>query len=194
MWGSGFSAGNDDEEQTVLTIAQLIQFHAKKRKRPDTSRSLHEVNVPVPTYIALKVHGETRSKDIVDTLHKMGISISYDHLKKITAGLANRVCSLYHSEGVVCPPSLQSEIFTTAAIDNIDHNPSSTTAEGSFHGTAISIMQHPTEENPGISRMSVVPQDDTRPSKKLMSLPAEYTQVSHFFLNFKPHSMTPAVY
>ena len=33
-------------------------------------------------------------------------------------------------------------MFTTAGIDNIDHNPRSKTASDSFHGTAISLVQH----------------------------------------------------
>ena len=37
-------------------------------------------------------------------------------------------------------------LFTSAAIDNIDHNPSSNTAKSSFHGTSISIFQHPDSE------------------------------------------------
>ena len=45
--------------------------------------------------------------------------------------------------GVVCPPQLKKDIFTTAACDNIDHYPTSTTPTGSFHGTAISLIQHP---------------------------------------------------
>ena len=39
------------------------------------------------------------------------------------------------------------DIFTTATVDNIDHNPSSMTATGSFHGTGISLFQHPDFEN-----------------------------------------------
>ena len=39
------------------------------------------------------------------------------------------------------------KIFTTAEVDNINHNPSSTTANDSFHGTAISLVQHPTTSN-----------------------------------------------
>ena len=34
-------------------------------------------------------------------------------------------------------------MFTSAAIDNIDHNPSSSTAISAFDGTSISIFQHP---------------------------------------------------
>ena len=33
-------------------------------------------------------------------------------------------------------------MFKTAAIDNLDHNPSFATPESSFHGTTISVFQH----------------------------------------------------
>ena len=45
---------------------------------------------------------------------------------------------------------MQKGIFTAGALDNLDHKPSSTTAQGSLHGTSISIIQQPTNENPGI--------------------------------------------
>ncbi len=34
-------------------------------------------------------------------------------------------------------------LFTVGALDNIDHNQSSTTAVSSFHGTGISLFQFP---------------------------------------------------
>ena len=37
---------------------------------------------------------------------------------------------------VVCPPSLKVGAFTTAAIDNMNHNPSYNTATSSFHAAA----------------------------------------------------------
>ena len=40
----------------------------------------------------------------------------------------------------------------TAALDNIDHNPSSTKAEGFFHGTEKSLSQHLTTDNQRIKR------------------------------------------
>ena len=51
-------------------------------------------------------------------------------------------------EGVVRTKSLKDGLFTSAAIDNIDSNPSSTTANSAFHGTSISIFQHPKEGYP----------------------------------------------
>ena len=50
------------------------------------------------------------------------------------------------SDGVVCTPKMRSGLFTVAAVDNLDYNPSSTTSKDSFHGTDISLMQHPTLE------------------------------------------------
>ena len=40
--------------------------------------------------------------------------------------------------------------FTIAAVDNIEHNTSSTTAISSFHGTSISVIEHPTVEGEGV--------------------------------------------
>ena len=47
-------------------------------------------------------------------------------------------------------------LFTVGALDNLDYNPPSTTAQGSFHGTAISVFQFPTHNNSGISEEPVV--------------------------------------
>ncbi len=40
-------------------------------------------------------------------------------------------------------------LFTVGALDNLDHNPSSTTAKDAFHGTAMSLFQFYTESNGG---------------------------------------------
>ena len=51
------------------------------------------------------------------------------------------ICKQHEHECLVCPRQLQKGVYTIGDLDNLDHNPSSTTAEGSFHGTAISIIQ-----------------------------------------------------
>ena len=45
---------------------------------------------------------------------------------------------------------LKSNIFTSAAVDNIDHNPSATTAKDSFYKTGISLILHPTSAVEGV--------------------------------------------
>ena len=79
----------------------------------------------------------------------LGLCISYDRVLSISTDIANLVTSRFEQEGVVCPPKLYKDVFTTGAIDKIDHNPSATTAHDSFHGTTISLFQHPTAENRG---------------------------------------------
>ena len=72
--------------------------------------------------------------------------ISYNRLLSISTDITNSVIERYDRDGIVCPSKLQDDIFRTTAIDNIDHNPSSTSSHDSFHGTAISLAQHPTTE------------------------------------------------
>ena len=84
----------------------------------------------------------------------------------------------YDKDGVVCPSKLRDGIFTIAAVDNIDHNPSSTSRHDSFHGTAISLVQHPTTEKPGTDRATnVFDAGKSSKSKKIASLPSYYTEV-----------------
>ena len=71
----------------------------------------------------------------------------------ISADLGNVISDFYKSEGLVCPRQLRRGVFTTAAYDNIDHNPSANTALGVLHGTAISLFQHPCHTNSGEARI-----------------------------------------
>ena len=51
--------------------------------------------------------------------------------------MASSICKRW---GLVCPFHLWKGLFTVGALDNIDHNLSSTTAQGSFCGTGISVF------------------------------------------------------
>ena len=78
----------------------------------------------------------------MDTLFNLGLCISYDRLLQLTSDLANGICQRFRMEDVVYPPKLRQGLFTTAAVDSIDHNPSSATSKDSFHGTGILLVQH----------------------------------------------------
>ena len=79
----------------------------------------------------------------------------------------------------MCPSKLRGELFTTAAVDNIDHNPSSTSSQSSFHGTAISLVQHPCNGELGTPRDTDV-FDPSKPStsKTISHLPSSYSEVT----------------
>ena len=76
---------------------------------------------------------------------------------------------------MVCPPKLLKGVFTTAAVENIDHHPSSVTAQGSFHGTGISLFRHPTSDAPGEAREVVSIDNQPSKTKRLARLPDSYT-------------------
>ena len=135
--GPNITDQDTEVSQACLTIAQLIVFNAKKSASSvnKKSRHSHEREPLLPIYIGLNVHAQTRSRKLVDNLYHMGLSVSYSRIDELANGLATAVCNKLKADGVVCSVSLRSGLFTVGALDNLDHNPSSTTAQGSFHGT-----------------------------------------------------------
>jgi hypothetical protein len=89
------------------------------------------------------LYAKTRKRQLIDALFQHGICISNDRVLEISTQLGESVLSQFMEDGVVCPAILQKGLFTTSAVDNIDHNPSATTATISCHGTGISVFQHP---------------------------------------------------
>ena len=79
-------------------------------------------------YIGVVLHLKTLKRDLIDRLHSLGLSISYDEMLRLSSDVANAVCEHFKETDTVCPPNLKTNVFTTAAVDNIDHNTSSTTA------------------------------------------------------------------
>ena len=89
--------------------------------------------------------------------------------------MASAVLQQVQRDGVVCPTQLRHGLFTVGALDNIDYNPSSTSAEGSFHGTCISLIQSPSKNKMGEHRPSVTLSASDQGEN--LSLPDSYTVV-----------------
>ena len=92
------------------------------------------------------LHSKTSKKCLINNLARHGLSVSYKRVQSVQLAIIKQLCRSYQNQGVVCPSSLKKGIFTSAAIDNIDHSPSSTTAMEAFYGTSISVFQHPEED------------------------------------------------
>ena len=144
---------NTTTTKPALAISQLMVFNSVKHARnvdsSNSARHSRSRETPLPLYLSLKIHAVTRSRGLVDTLFNLGLCVSYDRLLQLTSDIANGVCQRFSVADVVCPPKLRHGLFTTGAVDNIDHNPSSATAKDSFHGTGISLMQHPSHTHGG---------------------------------------------
>ena len=146
---------NHCESQACLTVCQTIIFNIKKRPSESSSSKPRHVaprEPPLPLYIGFNIHSLTRSKTLITRLYQLGLSVSYDRILEIEDWLATSVSERFEEDSCICPPNLRKGLFSVAALDNIDHNPSSTTASSSFHGTSISIFQFPTQDSPGDCR------------------------------------------
>ena len=186
---AGFEITDDVESSKLspaLVLAQLLAFNsAKNRKSTEAFRHNADQGTPVVIYIAFLIHSKTRSEDLVNRLHSLGLCISYDRLSTLSTYLGNSVIDQCDKDGLVCPSSLKCNLFTTQAVDNIDHNPSSRTAKDSWHGTAISTSQHLKDKDDGTIRQPLDLQKDKLQSKLLKQLPTEYTSISPYVLKNK---------
>ena len=172
------TSDENGRSRIAAVISQLLIFNSTKLGSKSSSTVSHNVDreTPLPTYLVLLLHVSTRKRDLVDNLHSLGISISYDHVLQISKNFANNVCELYEDEGVVCPLNLRKHVFMTAAADNIDHNPSFITASDSFHGTAISITNHLSDAFPGVGRnRNQIQPTVSLQSKGVAHIPSSYS-------------------
>ena len=144
------SSPDQDNSRKILSVSQLTMLNMGSLSANLKSEP------PLAIFLALKLHSQTRSKKLVELLHEFHLCVSYKRVLSIEASFARVVGHQARANGdIVCPTNLRHNIFTVAALDNLDHNPSSRTATSSFHGTGISIFQFPSSDQPGVRREPV---------------------------------------
>ena len=168
--------------QPALTLSQMLMYncllHQSKTATP--TRHSQDRETPLPTYLGIPVHTKTRKRALVDTLFNLGLCISYDRVLDISTELGNKICNHYELAKAICPPQLKGALFTTSAVDNIDHNPSSMSAHDSFHETGILLFQHPADDDSAgiLQNVATIPCDTQRgPKRKVPQLPDTYANV-----------------
>ena len=193
----GPSISNQTGKQSIpaaLELSQLIVYNSVLHCRPQAKSAEKQKQVrhsrkretPIPLYTGLFLYAKCRKSVILDRMSKLGVCISYERVISLVKDIASTVCETYNKQQVVCPPHLCKNVFTVGAMDNIDHNSSSTTAKGSFHGTAVSLTQHATTESTAPCLSMAVSSSGTRKSP---ALPEYYTAIDAVML----HSMEPIV-
>ena len=104
---TGFEITDDVESSKLspaLVLAQLLAFNsAKNRKSTGAFRHNADQETPVAIYIAFLIHSKTRSEDLVNRLHSLGLYISYDRLSTLSTYLGNSVIDQCDKDGLVCP-------------------------------------------------------------------------------------------
>ena len=178
IYGTNIKDKTSYLSQPALSLSQLIMFHSCVRQRHQPSshtRHSEQRETPLPLFVGALVPSRTRSKDLVSTLYRVGLSVSYDYVLGLSADLGNTAISHFKIIKTVCPPKLNIGVFTTSALDNINHDRTAKGAQGSFHGTGISLFQHSDTENHGTEqrRFNFI----SRIGKKVTKLPESYTLV-----------------
>lgn len=133
-----FLTRNINEGQTTLCISQLMLFNSTKRRgRSETSTSLYLVNENHYYQGTLALwHAEARKRTIADDPYNLGLSISYDSVLEISTEMGIKFAHVTNLKKLSVRLNFKKKkkVSTTAAVDNINHNPSSSTAQGAFHG------------------------------------------------------------
>ena len=195
----GPSTAHNVCSQATISLSQLVVFNAVKRRRKSNSdvcssrpimRHAAGREPPLPLYVGVMLHSSTRQKKVINKFHKLGLSISYDRVLQVLNKTANAVCKQYRYDNIVCPPNLQPHLFTIAAVDNIDHNLSSSTAQSSFHGTAISVLQF-ADSSSSTSQLFCACDSNSSESVSDIVLPASYSDIAPYTLPSKDPVIPP---
>lgn len=182
LYGSTSLGEEEGSPQPAVTISQLIILNYRSRPSKKTNicklRNKRNFEPPLPLYLALNIYGRSRDKALIDEMHHLGITVSSNRVMQVTSALSQLVVMRAQEEGEVCPSKLRRNLFTVGAYDNIDHNPSSTTSNSSFHGTSISVFQMTTPDNPGEERIFMTSLADTNQSLRTVpELPGSFAKV-----------------
>ena len=95
---------------------------------------------------------------------------------QIEKDVSYSLCAQCQASDIVCPSHLRTGLFIVGAMDNIDHDPSSTTAQSSFHRTGISLTYCMDDMGTAIEPVATV-------ATKGHILPHSYTIVPAVALN-----------
>ena len=117
---------NREAKSGCINITQLLKFNSVKhtRKTEECTRLVKSQETPLPVHIGVMFYLKTRKRDLIDSLYSLGMSISYDEVLRLSSDMANS--EHFKETDTLCSPNLKTNVFTTAAVDNLDPNTSST--------------------------------------------------------------------
>ena len=128
---------NAADTSTLNTISQLLMFNSvKKAQVADPSSSLSHKHHYEMLYILMNCNTKHKIEILLIPVF-FGICVSYDCLLRLRSDISNRICEQFKLR----PKLVLQQQFTTQ-----NYNPSSATAKTLFHGTGISLIQHPSHE------------------------------------------------
>ena len=180
----------DQPSQESLSVSQMIVSHTRKptkRKAKLKKQSHRQRNrkqeTPLLEYVGLKIFYTSRSRQLIDDMYHVGLSVSYDHVLELITLFYEEMRRGYAEHGCFFSRFLRRSRLTVWLKDNIDVNPKANFNKSSYHGTSSSVIQfrqnvNQREEFP----LTKYPEKGHRESKKLVPLPSDYISVKKAYL------------
>ena len=122
---------------SYTTYKKIVTVNCSQSKKRNTIQTFPQT---FTIAIGLNIHATARDKKMIENFKQFGISISYDRVLQLESLLTRNLCEQFKKDNIVCPSQLRKGIFTVGNIDNLDHNPSSATGQGSSHGLATRVQ------------------------------------------------------
>ena len=134
------SLTSDDQEEDsnahsvlfkkILSLYQIIFYilHNGRKRTP-----LHMMNSEA-------IYNSCRSKTLLSSLNKFGLTISYDEILRYHSDMASYVSGTNQNH-VPIPSHFKPSQFTLGAFDNFDHEETTISGTGGSHDTVMILMQ-----------------------------------------------------
>ena len=84
-------------------------------------RHTRDRETPLPLYTGIKVHSDAHLKHLIESFHRLGLSVSYDRVREVKVAVARSGCRRIEEDGIVLPTNMRSGVFTSGDLDNLDH-------------------------------------------------------------------------
>ncbi len=136
------------KKRKMLALFQIMYYimHNGRKRTP-----LHMMN-------GQAIHETCKSSTLIKSFNHFGLSVSYDEILRYHSDLASLTVTNSQSN-VPLPSHFNTDMFTTAAFDNFDHEEATLSGIGGSHDTVSVIFQDkPTEvtPKPNISDSNVI--------------------------------------
>ena len=126
------------KQMRVLSIGQDIVYNVSGGRKL----------TPKHLGLGLSIHEATKSKKLVNLLHRAGHIINYKEILHVDIALAeNTLENMNRDNGAVVPPNLIEGRFIHFTADNIDKNDSTLDGKNTFHAIQVAAWQRGHAEN-----------------------------------------------
>ena len=136
--------GWDDISDTAFTSQQAAKAIKIKSLYQIMYYILHNgrKNTPLHIMTGHNVYDTCKSRELITTLNRVGVSTSYNEVRRARSNLANFCFTSSENSNVPIPRHFVSDKFTLAQMDNFDHqDKSSPSGTKSNHDTVMTLTQ-----------------------------------------------------